>query len=168
MLDPVFLITSLVAVGSAIAAVTRRNPVYAAVWLLISFLSVAVVMLQLSAPFLAGIHVLVYTGAILMLFVFVIMLLNLKEDELGEEYGARVWAGVSAMALGLFALMAWPILADPVLAAPLNPVGPDFGGVEQVGLLLFNVYGLPFELVSLLILVAMFGAMTLAKKHLWA
>lgn len=168
MTDPVFLITSLVAVGSAIAAVTRRNPVYAAVWLLICFLSFAVILLQLAAPFLAAIHVLVYTGAILVLFVFVIMLLNLKDDELGEEYGTGVWAAGSALALGLFGLMAWPILTDPKLSAPLPALPTDFGSVEAVGRVLFIEYGLPFELVSLLIVVSMFGAMILAKKRLWA
>jgi NADH-quinone oxidoreductase subunit J len=146
--------------------VTRRNPVYSAVWLLVTFLSVAVVFLSLSAPFLAAIHVLVYTGAILVLFLFVIMLLNLREDELGEEYPLATRLGVAGMSAVLFGALAWPILQDRTLDLAVVPQGEHAGSVESVGMLMFTVYGLPFELVSVLIVVAMFGAMVLAKKRL--
>ena len=163
-MDPLFMGTAAISLFSALMMVTRRNPVYSAVWLLICFMSVAVVFLQLAASFLAAIHVLVYTGAILVLFVFVIMLLNLRDTDLGEEYPFTVRVGGAAMAAGLYGLIAWPIAMDPKLAEPL-PVPPaDYGTVESVGRLLFTQYGLAFELVSLLIVVAMFGAMVLAKK----
>ena len=71
-MDPVFLVSSALALVGAVMMVTRKNPVYSAVWLLVTFISVAVTFLTLSAPFLAAIHVLVYTGAILVLFLFVI------------------------------------------------------------------------------------------------
>ena len=167
-LDPVFAVTASVAVAAALAAVTRRNPVYSAVWVLVSFLAFAVILLQLSAPFIAAMHVLVYTGAILVLFVFVIMLLNLKDDELGEEYGPRAWAAAAVGAVGLFGVLAYPVLADPTLAGGSLPVAPDtFGSIETVGRALFTQYGFAFELVSLLIIVATFGAMLLSKKRLW-
>lgn len=162
-----FTLVSGVALGSSVLMVTRRNPVYSAVWLLVAFLSMAVLFLGLSAPFLAGIHVLVYTGAILVLFVFVIMLLNLKEEEFGDEYPPTVRAGAAALASALFGFLAVSILRDPSLAVPLPETSAGTGSVEAVGELLFTRYGLHFELVSVLIIVAMFGAMVLAKKKLW-
>jgi NADH-quinone oxidoreductase subunit J len=167
-MDPLFAVIAAVAIVSAVLVVTRRNPVYSAVWMLVCFLSMAVAFLALQAPFLAAVHVLVYTGAILVLFVFVIMLLNLREHELGDEYPPVVRWSVAALALALFALIATPLLQDASLQRPLPTVGADYGGIESVGTLLFQSYALPFELVSLLIVVAMFGAMILAKKKHWA
>ena len=166
-MDPVFLTIAAVTIGSALAVVSRRNPVYAAVWLLVCFLAFAVVYLMLSAAFLAMIHVLVYTGAILVLFVFVIMLLNLSEEELGTEYPLSAKAMAAVVSTGLFVMTAMPILKDTSLAVPLPAVDAEFGEVASVGRLLFNEYALPFELVSVLIIVAMFGSMVLAKKTLW-
>ena len=166
-MDPVFLSIAAVTIGSALLVVTRRNPVYAAVWLLVCFLAFAVVYLMLSAAFLAMIHVLVYTGAILVLFVFVIMLLNLSEQELGEEYPLSAKLLAAAVSVGLFVMTAVPILRDSSLAVSLPVVDAEFGEVASIGRLLFNDYALPFELVSVLIIVAMFGSMVLAKKTLW-
>ena len=165
-MDPVFLVSSALALVGAVMMVTRKNPVYSAVWLLVTFLSVAVTFLTLSAPFLAAIHVLVYTGAILVLFLFVIMLLNLRDEELGEEYPWPTRLGVAVMCVVLFGALAWPILQDPTLTMAVVPQGEEAGSVEAVGRLMFITYGLPFELVSVLIVVAMFGAMVLAKKRL--
>jgi NADH-quinone oxidoreductase subunit J len=166
-MDPVFLLTSVTTVVSALLCVTRRNPVYSAVWLLVAFMSFALLYLQLAAPFLAAIHVLVYTGAILVLFLFVIMLLNLRPDELGEEYPLTTRVALGAGSALLFLGLAWPIARDPALAVPLGPTPATWGSVESVGKLLFEQYGLPFEVVSLLIVVAMFGAMVLSKRKLW-
>lgn len=166
-MDPVFLVAALSGTFSAVMMVNQRNPVYSAVWLLGCFLAVAVAFLQMAAPFLAAIHVLVYTGAILVLFLFVIMLLNLKDEELGEEHPLSVRAACALLCSSLFVLVAQAILRDPAVSKPLPEPVEDFGSVEQIGRLLFNVYALPFELVSLLIMVAMFGAMVLAKKRLW-
>jgi len=165
-MDPVFLIVAAISFGSALLVVTRRNPVYSAFWLLVCFMAFAVLYLKLSAAFLAAIHVLVYTGAILVLFVFVIMLLNLSDDELGTEV-PLVGKGVAAAAsLGMFLFIAIPVALDPTLAVALPTPSEDFGSVENVGRLLFKDYALVFELVSVLIVVAMFGAMVLAKKKL--
>jgi NADH-quinone oxidoreductase subunit J len=174
MSNLVFYVTSALALISAVAMVTRRNPVYSAVWLLIAFICVAVLFLNLSAPFLAAIHVLVYTGAILVLFLFVIMLLNLKESELGDEYPLSTRLGVAGMCAVLFGGLAMPVMTEPSLQTPIPPEAFDparlaeYGSVEQVGRLLFETYGLQFELVSVLIVVAMFGAVVLAKKKVTA
>ncbi len=165
-MDPIFLIASAVALASAVNMVTQRNPVYSAVFLLVGFLAVAVTFLSLSAPFLAAIHVVVYTGAIMVLFLFVIMLLNLKPEELGAEYPIETRAPIAVLCAAMFGMMSWAILSDPSLAIPAKAPNATWGSVEEVGLLLFNVYALPFELISLLIIVAMFGALVLAKKRL--
>jgi NADH-quinone oxidoreductase subunit J len=166
--DPIFWLFAAVGLGGSISMVTQRNPVYSAVSLLVAFLSFAVIFLKLSAPFLAAIHVLVYTGAILVLFVFVIMLLNLQPEELGDEYPLNVRLACAGLCSGMFVLLAVPILREPSLYEMPVVTDEKYGSVESIGTLLFTTYALPFELVSVLIIVAMFGAMVLAKKKLWA
>lgn len=165
-IDPVFVAAAGVSVVAGVAMVTRRNPVYSAIMMLVAFLAFAVVYLKLDAPFLAAMHVLVYTGAILVLFLFVIMLLNLKPEEMGEEYPLPVRGAIGALCLGMFGLLAGLLWTDPSLHQPLPPVPADFGGIEQTGWALFEQYALPFELISVLILVAIFGGVALAKKKL--
>ena len=179
--DPVFLATALVAGGCAILMVTRRSPVYAALWLMQCFLAVAVVFLMLHAPFLAAVHVLVYTGAILVLFLFVIMLLNLTPKEQGTEHSrpAKILAG--AVCGALFLLLGAAFLDGSRDAAPFPPlqetrvdvegktmtISPDdWGGVRHVGADLCGTFVVPFEVVSVLIVVAILGAVVLAKRKL--
>jgi NADH-quinone oxidoreductase subunit J len=162
--DPVFGIAAAVTVVAGICVVTQRNPIYCAISMLACFLALAVVYLRLDAPFLAAIHVLVYTGAILVLFLFVIMLLNLKPDELGVEYPLKVRGVIALLCGGLFALVALPLLQDQRKLDQKPP--PSFGSVEQVGQALFTDAALPFELISVLIMVAVFGGVLLAKKKL--
>jgi len=163
-IDPVFAIAAAVTVGAGLLVVTQRNPIHSAISMLACFLGLAVIYLRLEAPFLAAIHVLVYTGAILVLFLFVIMLLNLKPEELGVEYPLKVRLLMAAVSAGLFALIALPLWQDQRKMPTARPEG--FGGVEQVGHSLFVDYALPFELISVLIMVAVFGAVLLAKKKL--
>ena len=165
--DPVFYGAAGVTVLAGLGVVTRRSPMYSAISMLVAFLALAVVYLLAKAPFLAAMHVLVYTGAILVLFLFVIMLLNLKPDELGQEYPLPARGAVAALCLGLFALLAVPALLDASLRAAPKPVPDDFGSVKAVGLALFqNPYALSFELASALILTAIFGGVVLAKKKI--
>lgn len=169
MFDPVFIAAAVVTVGAGILVVAQRNPLHSAISMLACFLGLAVVYLRLQAPFLAAIHVLVYTGAILVLFLFVIMLLNLKPDELGVEYPLRTRAILAVVSAGLFALIALPLWQDhrklPPLPAPV-PGQEVYGSIEQVGQALFQTYALPFELISVLIMVAVFAGVLLAKKKL--
>jgi NADH-quinone oxidoreductase subunit J len=167
-LDPVFAVAALASVASGLLVVTRRNPVYSAIWLLACFLAFAVVYLKLEAPFLAAMHVLVYTGAILVLFLFVIMLLNLKPEELGTEISRPRKAALGALSAGLFAALAVPMWRDPRLDVRVDGVeaGAGYGSAAEVGRLLFTGYALPFELVSVLVLVAVFGGVVAAKKRL--
>jgi NADH-quinone oxidoreductase subunit J len=163
-IDPVFAIAALVTLGSGALVVSLRNPVHAAISMLAAFLGLAVIYLKLGAPFLAAIHVLVYTGAILVLFLFVIMMLNLKPDELGGEYPIKTRLLMAALCGGLFALIALPLLQDHRELPKQAPAG--FGTVEAVGTALFNEYALAFELISVLIMVAVFAGVLLAKRKL--
>lgn len=167
-IDPVFAIAATITVGAGLLVVTQRNPIYSAISMLACFLGLAVIYLRLAAPFLAAIHVLVYTGAILVLFLFVIMLLNLKPEELGAEYPIKTRGALGAVCAGLFGLLALPLWQDQrkfeALPAPTSQGA--FGSVEAVGHALFNDYALPFELISVLIMVAVFGGVLLAKKKL--
>jgi NADH-quinone oxidoreductase subunit J len=165
-IDPVFALAAAVTVGAGLLVVVQRNPIYSAISMLACFLGLAVIYLRLEAPFLAAIHVLVYTGAILVLFLFVIMLLNLKPDELGVEYPLKVRGLIAAMCLGLFALIALPLWQDTRQLPKKETLPAGFGSVETVGHALFVDYVLPFELISVLIMVAVFGGVLLAKKKL--
>jgi NADH-quinone oxidoreductase subunit J len=163
-IDPVFAVSAAVTVGAGLGVVTQRNPVHCAISMLACFLGLAVLYLKLAAPFLAAIHVLVYTGAILVLFLFVIMLLNLKPEELGVEYPLKARLFLAALCAGLFGLLALPLVQDTRKFDDTLPAG--FGSVETVGMALFNEYALAFELISVLIMVAVFGGVLLAKRKL--
>jgi NADH-quinone oxidoreductase subunit J len=163
-MDLVFAVAAGLAVGSGVLVVTGRNPVYSAVWLLVCFLSLAVIFVSLEATFLAAMHVLVYTGAILVLFLFVIMLLNLKKEEMGPELPLRARAGAALLCGGLFVLLAIPLAQAESAGRPLPPAPAEFGSIGHVGRSLFTDYALSFELMSVLILVAIFGGVVLAKK----
>ena len=179
--DPVFAVCAIVAVGAATLMVTRRNPVYGALWLMQCFLAVAVIFLKLQAPFLAAVHVLVYTGAILVLFLFVIMLLNLSPKELGDEHSRPAKGLAIAVCAGMFLLLGATFLKGGPTGAPFKNIAattvtagkdkiaitPDsWGGVEHVGAELFGRFLVPFEIVSVLIVVAILGAVVLAKRKL--
>ncbi|MBI2900293.1 MAG: NADH-quinone oxidoreductase subunit J [Planctomycetes bacterium] len=165
-MDYVFLACALVSCVASLMVVRSRNPVYSALALMLCFLAFAVVFLRLGAPFLAAMHVLVYTGAILVLFLFVIMLLNLKEEELGREHPDWVKGALALLCVLLFGAIAVPLAREPRLRFRLPPPDEGFGGVEHVGRALFHQYALPFELVSVLIVVAILGCVVLAKRKL--
>lgn len=165
-MDPVFLVCAAVSAFSAVLVVTNRNPVYSALSLMLCFLAFAVIFLKLGATFLAAMHVLVYTGAILVLFLFVIMLLSLKDEEMGLEYPRWVKGSVALLCIALFGMIAIPLVKDERLREALPTAPAEFGSVAQVGGALFREYALPFELVSVLIIVAILGCVVLAKKKL--
>jgi NADH-quinone oxidoreductase subunit J len=165
-IDPVFALAAAVTVGAGLLVVVQRNPIYSAISMLACFLGLAVIYLRLEAPFLAAIHVLVYTGAILVLFLFVIMLLNLKPEELGVEYPRKIRLLIAVLCVGLFGLVALPLSQDTRLLPKKEALPDGFGSVETVGMSLFVEYALPFELISVLIMVAVFGGVLLAKKKL--
>lgn len=160
-----FVVLSTAALLGALAMITRRHPLSSALSLIVVMVSLAGLYALLEAPLLAILQILVYAGAILALVVFVIMLLNVRMEDLDYEEGAE---GRVSFALVLCSLLflgvAWAIMRIPVNEFP--PVSPGFGTLTAVGLHLFQVYWFPFELVSLLLTVAIVGAVVLAKRKL--
>ncbi len=159
-------------VASAMLAVTRRNPVHSMLWVLALFLHVAGIFLLLGAEFLAAVQVLVYAGAILVFYIFVLMLLDLPDEEARPRFGAH-WPLAAAGGLG-FAALAWlgQIEALAPVGAGIAPAaermateGAPLGSVSEVGMALFGPFALPFEIASLVLLAAIVGAIVMARKR---
>jgi len=162
----VFYLFAGLAVVAALGVVALRNPVYSALCLAVVFVSLAALYVMLSAPFIAAAQVMIYAGAILILFVFVIMMLSPGSDQIA---GALRLQRPLALVFGLaLAVELVAVLAIAVLPAPPGEFTPEkiaqVGGVQAVGAALFTDYLLPFEITSLLLLVAIVGAIVLAKK----
>ncbi|HEX8180490.1 MAG TPA: NADH-quinone oxidoreductase subunit J [Pyrinomonadaceae bacterium] len=162
-----FLLAGL-AIGSAIAVVAQRNPLYSAISLIGVFVALAGLYLTLAAPFIAVVQIIVYAGAIMVLVVFVIMLLNVEtEDRRPLRLRSLVPIAVLLAAV-LFAEAAFIFYfvneapAPPSPVATLNP--SSVGLTASIGAGLFTTYLLPFEITSILILMALVGAMSLARR----
>jgi NADH-quinone oxidoreductase subunit J len=155
-----FGIVALVVVGSALGLVLKRNPIHGALFLVVNLGSIAALYLMLGAEFLAAAQVIVYAGAIMVLFVFAIMVLIPGKEETGPDPRRRY--RLAALPIGAALLAELTLIALRRGAVPSGPPVP--GGVETIGRLLFTSYLFPFELTSLLLLAAMVGVMLLAKR----
>jgi NADH-quinone oxidoreductase subunit J len=158
-----FYFASVIAAASVLV-VAVRNPIYSALSLLIMFFHVAGLYVTLHAEFLAAVQVIVYAGALLVLYLFVVLLLNLKQD---ERYH-RQWpvaAGVGSLLVVETAVLTLLKGRTPA-ATPAVPetVATGIGNTEALGDVLYSTYLFPFEVASLILLVAMIGAIILAKK----
>ncbi len=163
----IFLGTAFVAIVASILMVTRKNPIHSALFLILTFLCTAVLFFLLQSPFIAIIQVLVYAGAIMMLIVFVILLLELEEElriplKISFSKGVGVLAVLLIM-LGLFFAVFGGARGASGGYTP-EKVG-ELGSVRVVGKLLFTEYLLPFEIVSILLMAAIVGAIVLAKER---
>jgi NADH-quinone oxidoreductase subunit J len=163
MIQIVFFFFAAIALGAAINVLVQRHVLYGALSLILMLTAMSVLFILLRADFLAVIQVIVYAGAIMVLFVFVIMLLNLPEDEDGAD--RLRWLKFIGIPLGLFFLFL-------VVATLWNVEGRTagqarfVGSPQAIGRSLFTDYVLPFEVTSLLILIALVGAVVFAKKDL--
>lgn len=157
---------SLLVIASALFMVFQRHPLTAAFSLVICFLGLAGIYAELHAPLLAIFQVLVYAGAIMALVVFVIMLLNVGDEDLpAEPHLVRdVSIGLACMAVVFFLILAPAIGKYPTDQA--DSVVNAFGGIEFLGLLLFQRFTFPFEVVSILLTVAVVGVVVLAKRRI--
>jgi NADH-quinone oxidoreductase subunit J len=155
--------------GFAVLVISTRDTVHSVLFLVLDFLFVAALYVLLDAQFLAVIQILVYAGGIVVLYLFVVMLVNLKrppEAHSDPHRLTKVGLGMSAavrLELGAIAVYSSSLPATPVSPAAAMPVT---GNTEQVGWLLYTSYLIPFEIASMLLLVAMIGAIVLAKREL--
>jgi NADH-quinone oxidoreductase subunit J len=156
----VFAVPMLLAAAGVVMA---RNPVYAAMNLVATFFFMAGIYVLLVAHLIAFMQILVYAGAVMVLFLFVIMLLSVHEDFGESKPRAMQWLG-AAGALGIFALLVAAVWN--VAGGDLRHLPADFGTVKAVGTVLYTQYLLPFEATSLLLLVAIVGAVVIAKERI--
>jgi NADH-quinone oxidoreductase subunit J len=158
-----FLIVAVIAVGSALGLVLRRNAIHGALFLVVNLASVAILYLTLQAEFLALAQVIVYAGAIMVLFVFAIMVLIPGKEETGPDPRRPLrLAAVPVSALLVVGLLA--ALVGARRLAPATP-GPEAMGLTALGRALFTDYLFPFELTSVLLLAAMVGVLLLARRR---
>ena len=150
---------------SALLAVTRRNPVHSMLWVLALFLHVAGIFLLLGQEFLAAVQVIVYAGAILIFYLFVVMLLDLSDEEARARFG-RHWPLAAAVGLS-FSALAWLAGIGTGIApsATAAPQGPPRGALSAIGMALFGPFALPFEMASLLLLAAIIGTVVLGRRR---
>lgn len=156
-----FWIFALVGVGCGVMVVYHRNPMNSAIYLVATMLCLAGLYALLEGMFVSVIQVLVYAGAVMVLMLFVIMMLNAKDESLQREGSTRTW-GIAALIGFLIVLKLPPLLPH---MAPQAGKTDHFGTIEAVGTKLFTTYMLPFELTSVLLLIAIVGAVLLAKRR---
>lgn len=177
-----FFLFSAVALLSAIMMILHRNPIYSAIFLIVTLFALAGFFVLLNAPFVASVHIIVYAGAIMVLFLFVIMLLNLKRDPSRERGKLARRAFAALLVVVLLAEIGVLIgasffagstdsgsMAEPPLVGLANGASADsaaVGNTVNIGRQLFTTYLLPFEIASVLLLVGIIGAVILAKRKL--
>jgi len=162
----VFIACGVMAIVGALALILAREPVHSALALVLVMISLAILYLLLGAAFIAAIQILVYAGAIMVLFVFVIMLLNAGEEVRTNVSRLAKWVGLP---LGTFFLleMAYSLFREygSRAVATSGAAAPDPNLTQQLSMKLFTEFVLPFELTSILILIAVLGALVLAKRE---
>lgn len=159
-----FLVLAVITVASALGMLFSHNAVYSALYLIVNFCSVALLFLLLNAPFIAIVQITVYAGAIMVLFLFVIMLLGAEST---EENSTLVWQKPVAMILGVVLLVeAGYLLLEKIGIIRISEsIATPFGSPVAVGDVLFSSYLLPFEITSVLLLVGIIGAIVLTKSE---
>ena len=162
-----FIILATVCIGCALAVVMQRNALFGALNLVGVFAATAALYLMLSAPFLAMVQVMVYAGAIMVLFIFVIMLLGVNYDESGEASGIPSGAKrlLAASLSGLLAALIILLSVTAVFTEKPGEPGSDMGSVTALGMTLYKKYVFPFEVASILLLVAIVGAVAITRRH---
>ena len=157
-----FFVLAVVAVAAGVGVIAQRNAARSALFLLVNFCCLAGLYILLNAQFVAVAQVILYAGAIVVLFLFVVMLLGMERAV--EQADSRRYQGIAGGLLGLLlvALIVWAVLWSP--ASSVAELATD--NVRQIGAALLTDFAIPFELVSVLLLVAIIGALVLAKKRL--
>src|SRR5246500_2781526 len=159
-----YLLAATMVIGG-ILVITRKNPVHSALALILTLLGQAGLYLMLYAPFVAGVQIILYVGGIMVLFLFVIMLVNLERTQKEKQFNKQWLVGtLAAGALGLLFVRIYTrggaMFAQPVVSLP------ETENTQRVGEMLYRNYMFPFEIASLLLLVAIIGAVVMAKKRI--
>ena len=160
----IFCVLAAITLSTAFLTVFSRNPIHSAIYLVICFFSIAGHYLLLNSQFLAIVHIIVYSGAIMILFLFTIMLMNLnKENEVHKPRVTRL-AAVILFCLTCLVLIAIFVNSKPIVGE-YDATGEDFQSIKKLGNVLLNEYMVPFEYASILLLVAMIGTVLLSKRE---
>ena len=166
MLLSAFWFFATLTVLFALSVILLRNPVSCAMSLVMCFISLAALFVTLDATFIAIIQVLVYAGAVMVLFLFIIMLLDLRGEK-SRSLNLSATVGGSLAVAGFLAILARVIHSQPTLSSPLSPLPASrVTDVKMIGFTLFHSYGLPFEVVGVLLLSATVGVVVLSRKSL--
>jgi NADH-quinone oxidoreductase subunit J len=169
MTDTAFYIFGGIAIVASLLVIAQRNPVYSVLLLIASFGALSGLYVLLDAPFVAVIQIIVYAGAIMVLFLFVVMLLNAPHEDTEHDLRMHPFAGPGPMwfgavlALGLAAELGWALTRSTGDSGAFG--GTPVSSVAAIGRLLFTEYAFAFEVTSILILVAMVGAVVLARRE---
>jgi NADH-quinone oxidoreductase subunit J len=164
MLALLFILFAGLAIGCALAVVAQRNPLYSAISLVGVFISLACLYVMLAAPFIAAVQVIVYAGAIMVLVVFVIMLLNVEQEDRGRPRLKFLVPTAVALSAILIAEVAFILVSVQEFRVNPTAIPSDVGLTRSIGAQLFTRYLLPFEITSILLLMAIVGTMTLARR----
>jgi NADH-quinone oxidoreductase subunit J len=164
MVQNLFYFLSFLAILSALMVVFSKNPIHSVLYLILTFFTLSGHYILLNAQFIAIVNIIVYAGAIMVLFLFTIMFLNLKDDSFT---GSRIWyhLGSGMVVLTLAGLLVLKIAEAPVQVASEIQFDSQIGMVENLGQALFSRFIVPFELVSVLFLSAMVGAVMLGRRE---
>lgn len=160
----VFVVAAIIALASAVMVITVRQPIGSILFLILSIAAQSVLYIMLSGLFLAAFLILVYAGAILVLFLFVVMMLNIRHADPGADQLGKLKPIAWVFGAALLAELVWVLKGAAQSQA--GTVGQEFGSVPAVSRLLYGSYVYPFELTSILLLVAIVGAIIMAKKEL--
>lgn len=163
MIEILFYTLSAITLGSAFLTILSKNPIHSAIWLVISFFSIAGHYALLNSQFLAMVHIIVYSGAIMILMLFTIMLMNLNiSNEISKPLITKITATVAFCLIGLTLVMAL-VQTAPAFENYVNS-GQDFQSIQVLGKVLLNEFVVPFEMTAVLLLMAMIGAVLISKK----
>jgi len=166
MTESLFFVLAAVSLLSAVMVVVNRNPIYSAVSLVITLFALAAIFLLLEAYFLAVVQIIIYAGAIMVLFLFVIMLLNLEEEAKFLSFSKPRTLLISLFSLAFIGMITILISGSMNYVEDIAESAGDLGATRNIGLTLFTKYLLPFEIASLLLLVALVGAVLMTKRTL--
>lgn len=160
----IFYVLAAITLSTAFLTIYSKNPIHSAIYLAICFFSIAGHYLLFNAQFLAIVHIIVYSGAIMILFLFTIMLMNLnKEDEVHKPRITRLGAIVVFCILSVVLITIF--INSKTIVGDYETSGEDFQSIKKLGKILLNEYMVPFEFASVLLLVAMIGTVLLSKKE---